>query len=215
MADIFISYSRKDQSQLIPVVEQLRKRGFEIWIDTEGIQGAKLWSQEIVTAIESSKVLILFASSKAFLSKNVTKEVALASESEKHILPVFLDNAQIPAAMKYQLAGIQHLVHEKGQNSQTVDNNLHTLQDIRYKKRYKAENGYSGGGSNKTGKNGKDIIILVPAGSVVREKGSNEIIVDLTKDGQKHIICHGGKGGKGNARFKTSTKPTIDICLLS
>ena len=63
-----------------------------------------------------------------------------------------------------------------------VDTNLHTLQDIRYKKRYKAENGYSGGGSNKTGKNGKDIIILVPAGSVVREKGSNEIIVDLTKD---------------------------------
>jgi GTP-binding protein len=87
-----------------------------------------------------------------------------------------------------------------------VDTNLHTLQDMRYKKRYKAENGYSGGGSNKTGKSGKDIIILVPAGSVVREKGSKEIIVDLTKDGQKHIICHGGKGGKGNARFKTSTK---------
>ena len=95
MADIFISYSREDQSQVIPVVEQLRKRGFKVWIDTEGIQGAKLWSQEIVTAIESSKVLILFASSKAFLSKNVTKEVALASESEKHILPVFLDNAQV------------------------------------------------------------------------------------------------------------------------
>ena len=87
-----------------------------------------------------------------------------------------------------------------------VDTNLHTLQDIRYKKRYKAENGYSGGGSNKAGKSGKDIIILVPAGSVVREKGSKEIIIDLTKEGQKHIICHGGKGGKGNARFKTSTK---------
>ena len=115
---------------MIPVVEQLRKRGFKVWIDTEGIQGAKLWSQEIVTAIESSKVLILFASSKAFLSKNVTKEVALASESEKHILPVFLDNAQVPAAMKYQLAGIQHLVHEKGQNSQTVDKILHTLESL-------------------------------------------------------------------------------------
>jgi GTP-binding protein len=87
-----------------------------------------------------------------------------------------------------------------------VDTNLHTLQDIRYKKQYKAENGYSGGGSNKTGKSGKDIIILVPAGSVVRERGSKEIIIDLTKEGQKLIICHGGKGGKGNARFKTSTK---------
>ena len=79
-----------------------------------------------------------------------------------------------------------------------VDTNLHTLQDIRYKKQYKAENGYSGGGSNKTGKSGKDIIILVPAGSMIREKGSKEIIVDLTKEGQKLIICHGGKGGKGN-----------------
>ncbi len=130
MADIFISYSREDQSQVIPVVEQLRRSGFKIWIDTEGIHGAKLWSQEIVTAIESSKVLILFASSKAFLSKNVTKEVALASEYEKHILPVFLDNAQIPTAMKYQLAGIQHLVHEKGQNSKTVNKILHTLESL-------------------------------------------------------------------------------------
>ena len=87
-----------------------------------------------------------------------------------------------------------------------VDTNLHTLQDIRYKRRYKAENGHPGRGSNKTGKNGKDVVILVPAGSVIRKKGSNNIIVDLTINGQNHIICKGGQGGKGNARFKTSTK---------
>ena len=87
-----------------------------------------------------------------------------------------------------------------------VDTNLHTLQDIRYRRRYKAENGHSGKGSNKTGKNGKDVVILVPAGSVIRKKGSKNIIVDLTFNGQNHIICNGGKGGKGNARFKTSTK---------
>ena len=87
-----------------------------------------------------------------------------------------------------------------------VDTNLHTLQDIRYRRRYKAENGHSGRGSNKTGKNGKDVVILVPAGSVIRKKGSNDIIVDLTVNGQTHIICNGGQGGKGNARFKTSTK---------
>ena len=87
-----------------------------------------------------------------------------------------------------------------------VDTNLHTLQDIRYRRRYKAENGHSGRGSNKTGKNGKDVIILVPAGSIIRRKGSNQVIVDLTVEGQKHIICNGGKGGKGNARFKTATK---------
>ena len=87
-----------------------------------------------------------------------------------------------------------------------VDTNLHTLQDIRYRRRYKAENGHPGRGSNKTGKNGKDVVILVPAGSVIRKKGSKDIIIDLTVNGQNYIICNGGQGGKGNARFKTSTK---------
>ena len=128
--EIFASYSREDQAQVFPIVDKLRERGLNIWIDQEGIHGAKLWSQEIVNAIEGSKVFILFASAKAFLSKNVTKELALASESDKHILPIFIEDAEIPAAMKYQLAGIQHLVHEKGQTEQTADNILRTLGNL-------------------------------------------------------------------------------------
>ena len=128
--EIFASYSREDQAQVFPIVDKLRERGINIWIDQEGIHGAKLWSQEIVNAIEGSKVFILFASAKAFLSKNVTKELALASESDKHILPIFIEDAEIPAAMKYQLAGIQHLVHEQGQTEQTADNILRTLGNL-------------------------------------------------------------------------------------
>ncbi len=128
--EIFVSYSREDQSQVFPIVEKLRERGLNIWIDQEGIHGAKLWSQEIVKAIESSKVFILFASAKAFNSRNVTKELALASESDKHILPIFLEDAEIPAAMKYQLAGIQHLAHEKGQAAQTSEKILRTLDNL-------------------------------------------------------------------------------------
>jgi len=128
--EIFASYSREDQAQVFPIVDKLRERGLNIWIDQEGIHGAKLWSQEIVNAIEGSKVFILFASAKAFVSKNVTKELALASESDKHILPIFIEDAEIPAAMKYQLAGIQHLVHEKGQTEQTADNILRTLGNL-------------------------------------------------------------------------------------
>ena len=74
--EIFASYSREDQAQVFPIVDKLRERGLNIWIDQEGIHGAKLWSQEIVNAIESSKVFILFASAKALVSKNVTKELA-------------------------------------------------------------------------------------------------------------------------------------------
>jgi hypothetical protein len=125
--EIFASYSREDQAEVFLIVDKLRERGINIWIDQEGIHGVKLWSQEIVNAIESSKVFILFASAKAFLSKNVNKELALASESDKHILPIFIEDAEIPAAMKYQLAGIQHLVHEQGQTEQTADNILHLL----------------------------------------------------------------------------------------
>ena len=84
-----------------------------------------------------------------------------------------------------------------------ADTNLHTLQDIRYKRQYKAENGHSGRSSNKTGKSGKDVTILVPAGTVVRSKGSKKIIVDLKEEGQNFIICHGGLGGRGNARRRT------------
>ena len=128
--EIFASYSREDQAQVFPIVDKLRERGLNIWIDQEGIHGAKLWSQEIVNAIESSKVFILFASAKAFTSKNVTKELALASESDKHILPIFIEEAEIPPAMKYQLAGIQHLVHEKNNLNQTVDNIIQTLGNL-------------------------------------------------------------------------------------
>ena len=127
---IFVSYARSDQEQVFPIVEKLREKGLNIWIDQEGIHGAKLWSQEIVHAIEGCKVFILFASSTAFQSENVTKELALASEARKQILPVFLEDSPIPAAMKYQLAGIQHLIHQKSQEQQTIDNILRTLSNL-------------------------------------------------------------------------------------
>ena len=87
----------------------------------------------------------------------------------------------------------------------TTDSNLHTLQDIRYQKKYKAENGNSGGGSRKTGKSGKDVIIKVPVGTLIREKKTSNIVNDLTEDNFSFILCKGGRGGHGNFRYKTST----------
>ena len=87
----------------------------------------------------------------------------------------------------------------------TADTNLHTLQDVRYRKRYQAEKGGPGGGSRKTGKNGADINVLVPVGTIIREKGANDILADLSHDKDQVTVCRGGIGGKGNIRFKSST----------
>ena len=86
-----------------------------------------------------------------------------------------------------------------------ADANLHTLQDVRYRRKYKADDGSSGGGSRKTGKNGKDVIILVPVGTLVRNKKDDTFIADLIENGETIIIRKGGIGGKGNIHFKTAT----------
>lgn len=85
---------------------------------------------------------------------------------------------------------------------------LHTLQDIRYNRIYKAQNGKPGMGSNKSGKDGEGITILVPAGTIIKERESGEILGDLTEDGEIILIAKGGSGGYGNQHFATSVKQT-------
>jgi GTPase len=86
--------------------------------------------------------------------------------------------------------------------------NLNTLLDFRYKKMYKAENGEMGGNSLKDGKSGKDIIIKVPPGTVIKDYKTNEILFDLSEDTKRVVLAKGGKGGKGNSNFATSTNQT-------
>ena len=92
-----------------------------------------------------------------------------------------------------------------------VNEQLVTLQDISVKSVYKAENGAHGGGKNMHGKNGKDIIIQVPPGTLVREHKTQQILKDLISQSQTFIVAKGGNGGFGNARFKTNiqTAPKI------
>lgn len=86
-----------------------------------------------------------------------------------------------------------------------ADAQLHTLQDIRYHRIYKAENGRPGEGNNKSGKKGKNVIIPVPAGTLIRDRNKNLIIADLTIDGEEFIAAKGGNGGWGNQHFATAT----------
>ena len=88
-----------------------------------------------------------------------------------------------------------------------VDDNLSTLADFRYKRKYVAENGAAGSGSRRSGKKGQDLIIRVPRGTVIREMTSGVIIADLSTD-EEFIGAKGGKGGWGNSHFATSTRQT-------
>lgn len=92
-----------------------------------------------------------------------------------------------------------------------ADPNLTTLMDFTYKKKYKAERGGNGSGSKCFGKNGEDLYIKVPMGTVVRDAGTNKIMVDLAHAGDKYVVAKGGKGGKGNVRFTTSTRQAPDF----
>ncbi len=91
-----------------------------------------------------------------------------------------------------------------------ADSNLQTLMDFKYKIHFKAKSGQHGSGSNKHGKSGEDLILKVPVGTVVKDAETGEVIADLTEDGQEVIVAKGGKGGKGNAAFKTSTNQAPD-----
>lgn len=82
---------------------------------------------------------------------------------------------------------------------------LSTLIDFRYKAHYRAEKGANGEGGLKTGRNGKDILILVPCGSIIKEFETGKILAELLKNNEEKIILKGGRGGKGNTHFKNST----------
>lgn len=89
-----------------------------------------------------------------------------------------------------------------------VDPNLHTLLDFRYKKKYLAENGKNGLKSLKDGRQGENLIIRVPKGTMICEKGSDMVFMDLNEDDSFFIVAKGGRGGKGNSNFATSTNQT-------
>ena len=93
-----------------------------------------------------------------------------------------------------------------------ADEGLNTLIDLRYKKIYKASNGEHGSGKGMHGKNAEDLIIKVPLGTVVTDIDTNLIIADITKKGEKVLICEGGRGGRGNIAFATKTNPAPAFC---
>jgi|GEM_PF-6401897 len=102
--DIFVSYSRALRSGSTP----------------GAIDGAALWGAEIVKAITGAKVMLVACSPNAFESHNVTKEISLASEKRKAILPLFIEPTTVPANVEYQLAGIQRIEIYHGDSEKNI-----------------------------------------------------------------------------------------------
>jgi GTPase len=87
-----------------------------------------------------------------------------------------------------------------------ADEGLTTLLDFRYRRQYKADRGEHGRGSDQHGAGAEDLVLRVPIGTVVRERGPALVLGELTADGQRLLVAKGGRGGRGNAAFATSTR---------
>ncbi len=86
-----------------------------------------------------------------------------------------------------------------------ADKQLSTLMDYRYMRTYRANNGAHGQGSNKSGRNAEDIVLRVPCGTVIKDTETEQIVADLVENNDEVVIAKGGKGGRGNGEFATST----------
>jgi GTP-binding protein len=87
-----------------------------------------------------------------------------------------------------------------------ADHSLHTLMDLKYRKKFRAEPGQNGMGANKFGKGGEDLVVKVPVGSVIIDEASGSFMADLAVDGDRFVAAVGGKGGHGNSNFKNAVR---------
>ena len=86
-----------------------------------------------------------------------------------------------------------------------VDAHVRTLLDCREQPQYRAGGGRAGSGNNRTGRNGDDLVVRMPRGTVVKDAATGELLADLVTDGDRYCVARGGRGGRGNARFATPT----------
>ena len=92
-----------------------------------------------------------------------------------------------------------------------ADDTDNTLESFKYRQHYKAERGANGMNKNKFGKNGQDLLVKVPVGTIIRDDETKEILADITEKGQRVIVAKGGRGGRGNSRFQTANNRAPEI----
>ena len=93
-----------------------------------------------------------------------------------------------------------------------ADENINTLVEFRFVKKYMAKNGEKGHGADRYGKGADDIMLHMPVGTLIRDLDTDEVVADLTAHGQEVVLAKGGKGGLGNIHFKSSTNRAPRKC---
>src|SRR6266508_4932291 len=121
MSHVFISYSRKDSETVDQIVTRLEAENFTVWIDREDIHGGELWREAIVEAVDNAYAFVLMLSPYSVASNNVRKEVDLAEGAGKSLLPLLLAQAQLPARLRYQLAGIQWIEYFRDPDKKFIE----------------------------------------------------------------------------------------------
>ena len=104
---IFISYSRRDSEFVDRLIPELEERGFDVWIDRQDIRGGSAWRASISQAMRQCRAVVFVLSPRSAASDNVAKELSLADDHRRPIVPISLEPCPIPAALDFQLAGLQ------------------------------------------------------------------------------------------------------------
>lgn len=112
MKKIFVSYSRDDKEIVQATVSELRSFNFDVWIDTDGIKPGERFSVEISQAIADCNFFILFISHNSMRSDFIQREIDVAHKKEKKIIPILLEDVEIPIELDLQLAGIQWIEYK-------------------------------------------------------------------------------------------------------
>jgi TolB-like protein/Tfp pilus assembly protein PilF len=107
--NLFCSYSRRDSDFAERIVNFVSSRGYSVWMDQSGIDGASIWTESIVEAIDESGAVILLVSSHSVNSPHVLKEISLAMEKNKVVFPLIIEKTDLPRTFQYLLAGIQQI----------------------------------------------------------------------------------------------------------
>ncbi|MDB4723027.1 TIR domain-containing protein [Akkermansiaceae bacterium] len=118
---IFISYSRRDKEAIMPYVELFRANGMDVWMDESGINASSEWAEQIVHAITECDVFILFLSDTSVASENVRKEIGVAASLNKKLLPLKIEEVEIPPSLLYHLNSIHFLETQRVSSEQLLE----------------------------------------------------------------------------------------------